>query len=217
MRSKLDSLGNSLSALIENTNISAGSNNDRVEKYLDWLIKKTDYINIERQPVRIPDKAIPKTINGIRYSKLPIKEQQYLERFYVRSGNDYILNCPLFSIDETSRERIARDLLLAKGRVCWVEFGFNIGSEYGGRHPAVVIRNYRNTLLVIPLTSQEPEKERDYLLEVPFVHDLQKKRRWAVISSLTTISTHRVDFNGHFGRVTGEIINAIRERLVKLI
>lgn len=217
MESTLDSLGNSLSALISKTNQSIQDDVDRTIMYLDWLIKKTEYINCERDPIKIPDRAIPKTIDAFRFSKLPEKEKIFLRQFYRKDESDYIVSVILSNIDDLNRARIARDLLLSRGRVCWVEFGFNIGCEYGGRHPAIVIKNYGNTLWVIPLTSQEPEKERDYLLEVPFIHELQPMRRWAVISSMTTISTHRVDFNGHFGRVNGAILNEIRDRIKKQI
>ncbi len=27
-----------------------------------------------------------------------------------------------------------------RGAVVWIEFGFNIGNEFGGRHPAIIMR-----------------------------------------------------------------------------
>ncbi len=217
VESNLEVLSVTLSELIRNTNEKVVDDVDRTRMYLDWLARKTDYINSERKPLKIPNKAIPKSIDKIRFVKLPKPEQKFLSKFYSVEDKKFVLSSEKSLIDEKERERIARDLLLARGKVCWVDFGFNIGSEYGGRHPAIILKNYGNTLLVVPLTSQDPKKKRIYILEIPFVFDFQKKKRWAIISSLTTISTHRVDFNGYFGRVKGEIINEIRERIQTLL
>lgn len=50
-----------------------------------------------------------------------------------------------------------------RGDIVFVNFGFNIGSEFGGEHYAVVIdkNNDRNssTVTVVPLSSYKPEKE----------------------------------------------------------
>ncbi len=50
-----------------------------------------------------------------------------------------------------------------RGDVVFINFGFNVGAEFGGEHYAVVIdkENDRNssTVTVIPLSSYKPEKE----------------------------------------------------------
>ena len=45
---------------------------------------------------------------------------------------------------------------IVRGDVIWVEFGFNIGEEFSGRHPAIVLKNGGKTLLVLPITSKQP-------------------------------------------------------------
>lgn len=216
MESQLDLLGDTISKLIQETNKEITDDVDRIEKYLEWLIKKTEFVNIERSPTSIPDKAIPRKIHSIRYNRLPSVEKVFLDDYYKEDGEYYILACDYKLILGNARERIANDILLSRGCVCWVEFGFNIGSEYGGCRPAIVIKNFKNTLLVIPLTTQKKD-DRDYILEVPFIHNLPKKKRWAMISNLTTISVHRVCFNNGFGMVRGDIINEIRNRISRII
>ena len=63
-----------------------------------------------------------------------------------------IINSPKFI--EKSKEYIVR------GDVIWVEFGFNIGEEFSGRHPAVVLKNGGKTLLVLPITSKQPTEKQ---------------------------------------------------------
>jgi len=216
VESQLDLLGGALSKLIQSTNRDLSDDVDRVRMYLEWLIKKTEFISTEKLPVNISDKTIPRKINTFRYSKLPKREQVFLNKYYKQNQDNYILSCDYKFITGEARERIANDILLSRGCVCWVEFGFNIGSEYGGCRPAIVIKNFKNTLLVVPLTTQE-KKDRDYVLEVPFVYNLPKMNRWAMLSNITTISTHRVCFDGSFGMVKGEIINEIRNRFFNII
>lgn len=216
MESQLDALGGALSKLIQSTNRDLSDDVDRVKMYLEWLIKKTEFISTEKLPLNISDNTIPKKINKFKYDKLPKQERDFLNKYYKESHDCYKLSCEYKFITEEARERIANDILLSRGCVCWVEFGFNIGSEYGGCRPAIVIKNFKNTLLVVPLTTQE-KQNREYILEVPFVYDLPKMKRWAMLSNITTISTHRVCFNGSFGRVRGEIIDEIRDRFGKII
>jgi len=49
---------------------------------------------------------------------------------------------------------------IVRGDVVWVEFGFNIGEEFSGRHPAVVLKNGGKTLLVLPITSKQPTEKQ---------------------------------------------------------
>jgi mRNA-degrading endonuclease toxin of MazEF toxin-antitoxin module len=42
------------------------------------------------------------------------------------------------------------NLVLIRGNVIWVEFGFNIGCEFGGKHPAIILKNIGEDLIVAP-------------------------------------------------------------------
>jgi len=39
--------------------------------------------------------------------------------------------------------------------VFWIDFGENIGSEFGGYHYGVVLKEYKYTALVIPITTKK--------------------------------------------------------------
>ena len=50
-----------------------------------------------------------------------------LKTSIIESEDDFIIS------DEKNK-------LIQRGNVLWVNFGFNIGSEFGGQHPAVIIK-----------------------------------------------------------------------------
>lgn len=47
-------------------------------------------------------------------------------------------------------------VLFKRGNVIWLDFGFNIGNEFGGMHPAVILKNFDNDLFVVPISSKKP-------------------------------------------------------------
>ncbi len=65
------------------------------------------------------------------YTNMRNSPKDYLE--WVNKKTKIIINSPKFI--QKSKEYIVR------GDVIWVEFGFNIGEEFSGRHPAVVLKN----------------------------------------------------------------------------
>ena len=83
---------------------------------------------------------------NINYNNVKNSPSDYLH--WVDKKTKIIINSPQFI--QKSKEYIIR------GDVIWVEFGFNIGEEFSGRHPAVVLKNGGKTLLVLPITSKKP-------------------------------------------------------------
>lgn len=76
--------------------------------------------------------------------------KDYLE--WISKKTNIIMNSPEFI--QKSKENIIR------GDVIWVEFGYNIGEEFSGKHPAVVLKNGGKTLIVIPITSKQPTEKQ---------------------------------------------------------
>lgn len=118
------------------------------------------------------------------------------------------LSALLSHIDAISRERNftlteQQKKLLKRGQVVWVDFGFNIGVEFGGKHPAIILRvmsNYQN-LTVLPIDGDtidestiNKRKERDYWFEIPCIYGMKKMLRWTNVYRVTEISSIRVDF-----------------------
>ena len=101
---------------------------------------------------------------------------------------------------------------IVRGDVIWVEFGFNIGEEFSGRHPAIVLKNGGKTLLVLPITSKQPtEKQlasKNYV-ELGKIYNFKPLKRWVNIFNITPISIERIDFTNKKGNIKGLDIDKI--------
>lgn len=107
------------------------------------------------------------------------------------------------------------DHKLNRGSVVWIEFGFNIGNEFGGRHPAIILRKTGNSIFVIPLSSQEPSEIKDYHVKVDKVYGFKNMIRWTNVLKLQNVSIQRVDFKSSIGNVKGNVLNDINNALKK--
>lgn len=83
-----------------------------------------------------------------------------------------------------------------RGMVIQVDFGFNVGAEYGGFHWAAVIQNdaqKAQTIVVVPLSSLKPGQKthpKDAFLGV--VDQLNSNDAEALLGQITTISKMRI-------------------------
>lgn len=109
-----------------------------------------------------------------------------------------IINSPKFI--QKTKECILR------GDVIWVEFGFNIGEEFSGRHPAVVLKNGGKTLLVLPITSKQPTEKQlasKIYVELGKIYNFKVMKRWVNIFNIIPISIERIDFTKEKGNIKG--------------
>jgi len=104
---------------------------------------------------------------------------------------------------------------LIRGAVAWVEFGFNIGNEFGGRHPAIILRKTGQSIFVIPLSSQEPSEKKEYHVKIEKVYGFKNMVRWTNVLKLQNVSIQRVDFNSSIGNIKGSVLNDINDALKK--
>lgn len=106
--------------------------------------------------------------------------------------------------------------LIKRGNVLWVNFGFNIGSEFGGHHPAVIVRKMGMGVYVIPLDSgkiPENKKDKDYYIPIPYVYGLPNLPRHCNVYKMVCIDPRRFDFNGVYGSLHGKIMTKISNAL----
>lgn len=101
---------------------------------------------------------------------------------------------------------------IKRGTVCWIHFGFNIGEEFGGKHPGIVLRKGRNTIVVVPLTTKQPtQKQLDSgtYVEVDKVFGFKRMNRWVNVLNIMPVSTQRIDYSSYFGDVKGYVLDNI--------
>ena len=106
---------------------------------------------------------------------------------------------------------IVRSLVLIRKAVVWVDFGYNIGTEFGGRHPAIILKNLKDSLVVIPLSSQVP-KSMEYSVRVDKVYGFPEMPRYANVTRIAQVSLSRVHFE-KFGDVRPAVLKEISDRL----
>lgn len=110
------------------------------------------------------------------------------------------------------------DEIVKRCNVIWVHFGFNIGSEFGGHHPAIVVRKMGNAIYVIPLDSgsiPDDKKDKGYLVPIRYVYNFPKIPRHCNIYNMTKIDYRRIDFTQNVGSISGKTMTKISNALKK--
>ena len=126
---------------------------------------------------------------------------------WVKTHTDFVLN--------ESKVKCADEDKLIRGSVVWVEFGFNVGNEFGGKHPAIILRKTGNSVFVIPLSSQKPDKIQKWHVKVDKVYKFKDLTRWANVLKLQNVSIQRIDTNASIGNVKGKVLDDINQALRK--
>ena len=127
---------------------------------------------------------------------------------------------------------ITRKILLKRGNVVWIDFGYNIGNEFGGMHPAVILKNFDNELFVVPISSKKPKEyikieqdledkiitEEEYkrrkekinsILQIDSIYRFKEMTRWADITRMKKVSLLRLNYSGTIGKISGNYINSL--------
>lgn len=146
------------------------------------------------------------------------------------------LSALLSHIDTVNKERsfvLTKEQwqILKRGNVVWVDFGFNIGTEFGGRHPAIILKQIKqiNQIVVIPLDSPsdipDTESKREnsefwVKISEDEIRGMTNQIRWVNVYNVTQISVLRVDFFDNEGNVKYfpvdyEVLDRIDEKIKK--
>ena len=120
---------------------------------------------------------------------------------WIKRQTEIIKDEKIFSISAEDNTEVKR------GNVVWVDFGFNVADEFGGKHPAIIYRRSGTQVFVFPLTTQPPKGNKNVFVKVPYVHNFQKMNRWINVLNLKCVSIQRIDFNSKpFGNVNGKVL-----------
>lgn len=181
-------------------------------EYYKWTSLKTSLILNEKN-FQIPSSALPNTIKPSSFQWLHADKQTIVSKYYRydKSTDKYIISVKKDVVPQPDIELIMRSLVLVRKAVVWVDFGYNIGTEFGGRHPAIILKNLKDSLVVIPLSSQMP-KTMDYSVKVDKVYGFPEMPRWANVTRITQVSLSRVHFE-KFGDVKPAVLKDIGAKL----
>lgn len=104
--------------------------------------------------------------------------------------------------------------IITRGKAFWIHFGFNIGQEFGGHHPGIVLKTGGQTAIVVPLSTQEPTPYQKTLVNYVEVESIPSfpilgYSRWINLLNTMPISFQRFDDDGKVGKVPGPIMSTI--------
>lgn len=129
---------------------------------------------------------------------------------WIKTKTDIIFNEKSYVIPDEFKEQLKR------GKVVWVDFGFNIDEEFGGRHPAVILKLFGNSMYCIPIDSghiPDDKKDKNYAIDIPFIFDMPRMPRWCNVLRMRAVSCQRIDFSSPIGRIKGDKLDVINKAL----
>jgi len=175
--------------------------------YLEWISKQSDLFNDEIKPFNIPNKIFPKEVTLFAYNKNIKSIQDKIDKYYDFINGKYVRNSN--SIEILDSMDLLLNLVFLRGNVVWVEFGFNVGCEFGGKHPAIILKNLGEALIVAPLTSGTLTTPRPSEVTIDMVFDLPRRDRYINVTRITPISIYRVDLNSPMGGIRSSKLKEI--------
>ena len=220
---------------------SLNTENDlkRGKLYFTWIRDKTKKIENEKDIDYIYKNIVQYTLKNYKidkynYERLNKQLKNIVKNNYALKKNNYIFNNTNISKEDTML--LTKKVLLKRGNVVWMDFGFNIGNEFGGMHPAIILKNFDNELFVLPISSKKPKEykklEQDYHNKKITLEECEKKKgqiteivqidniyrfkdmiRWANITRMKKVSILRLNFNGTIGKVDGKYLSTINEKI----
>ena len=191
-------------------------NPDRLKlayNYFKWTSLKTTLINNEND-FKIPYSALPNKISKPTYDWLLPDKKLIFDKYYKYNSetNSYVICAKKSDITYTDIDMIMHSVVLTRKAVVWVEFGVNVGAEFGGRHPAIILKNLDDSVIVIPLSSQEPNDDK-FSVRVNCVYNFPTLIRWANVTRIQEIDISRIDFSQTIGSVNSTVMKDIANKI----
>ena len=211
----------------------------RGKLYFIWIKDKTEKVINEKDENYIYTNVINYTIPNYVITQYTFNKSNkiikgIIKRNYTFNENKYTFSNPKISVDEV--KKLMKYVLFRRGNVIWIDFGFNIGNEFGGMHPAVILKNFDNDLFVVPISSKKPTEymkiEQDFknnkiteeecekrknditeIIEISKINGFRNMLRWARITRMKKISMLRVNFRGTIGTLDGIDMDSIAKKI----
>ena len=220
---------------------SLNTENDlkRGKLYFTWIRDKTKKIENEKDINYIYKNIVQYTLKNYKidkynYERLNKQLKNIVKNNYALKKNNYIFNNTNISKEDTML--LTKKVLLKRGNVVWIDFGFNIGNEFGGMHPAIILKNFDNEIFVLPISSKKPKEykklEQDYhnkkitleecikkkgqiteIVQIDNIYRFKDMIRWTNITRMKKVSILRLNFNGTIGKVDGKYLSTINEKI----
>lgn len=214
--SKKDSAIKSIESSYEIIDPACNDSIKRHFNYYNWIENKSALFKVEKE-YQIPNKKIPTKISKFIYNKrMSANEKKIVDKYYQldEEGKSYFLQANKSKFKQEEIDTLVHRIFLQRGNVVWIEFGFNIGTEFGGKHPAIILKNIGKSLLVVPISTQEPgDSVKIYNLKIPYIYNLANKDRWVNVRRLVNVSIMRVELPDKPCNVKGEHLDKVSKMI----
>lgn len=211
----------------------------RGKLYFTWLKDKTEKIEKEKDEEYIYRNITKYTLKNYVVSKYTYNKSNKIVKSIIKSNyifrdNKYIFNNQDISLEDV--KMLMKYVLFKRGNVVWIDFGFNVGNEFGGMHPAVILKNFEKDLFVLPISSKKPieyikiekalengkitneesqkqKNEITEIIELDKINGFKKMLRWARITRMKKVSILRLNFLGTIGTLDGNYMDSISNKI----
>lgn len=125
--------------------------------------------------------------------------------------------------DELTFDPTTQSVRRDRGEIVWVNFGFNVGSEEGGAHPALVLQKAplgAKSVVVAPITSEfnkdgTPRNRRPGDVSIGQVPPLPNKSV-VMLGQIRAISKLRM-IKGDTGRLPTQLMKVVEKELISFL
>ena len=129
----------------------------RGKLYFIWIKDKTEKVEKEQDEEYIYRNIAKYTLKNYVISKYTYNKSNKIVKSIIKSNYIFKDNKYIFSNQKIPLEDVKilmKYVLFKRGNVVWIDFGFNVGNEFGGMHPAVILKNFEKDLFVLPISSK---------------------------------------------------------------
>lgn len=181
---------------------------DKLELFYAWIEQQCCYLEKEQKPFAVSQERIPTTLTIESYNYLSNKIPEILRNHYEYNGIKYIRNdTPMSDSDAAA---VYCRFYLSSRNIVWIDFGFNIGSEFGGKHPAIILKNLNNDVLIVaPVSTNDNNSHAASNTVITFsktdMYNMPSMReRFTNITRITPVSIYRLDTKSKVGSLKKE-------------
>lgn len=123
-----------------------------------------------------------------------LKDIDYAEKYLYWTEEKSIKNKYVYfnRDEESSRNR-------PRKTIWWTELGYNVGTELNSDHFSVVIKEFKYTAIVIPISSVKEDtrdwkESEEFIVSIGCLKDLPREKRpsYALVNQIRTISKKRL-------------------------
>jgi len=162
---------------------------------------------------------------GKVYCNVNNYDKKYLEWITEVATKNRIIH-----FEKTVNNKEVENIGRPRGRVYHIDFGVNIGSEFNYPHFCVVLKEFKYTSIVVPLsTSKEDDPEWKYpenlIIEIGEIENLPKDKKscYALVNQIKSVSKKRLDYyrdeeNNYYKnlKLNNEQLDLIEQQIIKL-